>query len=140
MLHNWRRSCDTKINSPSGKSRGERHFRSFCHTSRPFQLVGRFGESRFWPRARQIHATFERIILYAFPGCFLEIPRELERGRCGRVELPCRTYQRHSSTHNLFKPNPEWKWNKGCRSAEFSRWRDLSVNTAPAKCVAVWPD
>ena len=26
----------------------------------------------------------------------------------------------------------------GCTSAEFSRWRDLSVSTAPAKCEAVW--
>ena len=30
--------------------------------------------------------------------------------------------------------------NKGCRSAELSRWRDLSFTTAPAKCVAVWAD
>ena len=25
-------------------------------------------------------------------------------------------------------------------SAEFSRWQDLSVNTAPAKCEAAWAD
>ena len=30
--------------------------------------------------------------------------------------------------------------NRGCRSAEISRWQDLSVNTAPAKCMAVWAD
>ena len=27
-----------------------------------------------------------------------------------------------------------------CTSAEFSRWQDQSVNTAPAKCVAAWAD
>ena len=27
-----------------------------------------------------------------------------------------------------------------CRSAEFSRWRDLSVSTAQDKCGAVWAD
>ena len=33
-----------------------------------------------------------------------------------------------------------FKDNKVCRLAGFSRWRDLSVSTAPAKCGAVWAD
>ena len=28
--------------------------------------------------------------------------------------------------------------NEECTSAELSRWHDLSVNTAPAECGAVW--
>ena len=29
-------------------------------------------------------------------------------------------------------------YNGLCTSVEFSRWQDLSVNNAPAKCVAAW--
>ena len=48
------------------------------------------------------------------------------------------TSQAHHQNSNIIRELRECLCNKECTSAEINRWREISVNTAPAECGAAW--